>query len=238
MNKNIGILLISTWKYNKFIDEVVAGIRKYFFPNNEVKIYLHTDSDIKHDVNHIINIKHEKWPYVTLKKFHIFHQNKNVYTTDYLISIDVDIIIKDYINTDILHDLIAVYHSNYYMCRGTPETNPASTAFIPNDCNHNYVCGGFFGGKKDCVLDMCSILSANIDVDLNHNFIAKWHDESHLNKYVFDNKDKFKILEPEYMNFSTDRPTQQYLKYHKGQKTYKAKIIALQNSQKAFDKFE
>lgn len=233
---SIGILLISTWKYNKFIDPVISDIKKYLFPDIIKQIYLHTDSTNQHDAT-VIPIKHEPWPYIALKKFHTFAKHSDIYSTEYVLSMDIDVLIKDFIESDILNDLIAVYHSGFYKQRGTPETRPNSTAFIDENKEHNYVAGGFIGGKKNLFIHMCNEIKKNIDIDLDNNIIAKWHDESHFNKYVNENINQFTLLEPEYMSFGSDYTSKSYLAYYGGKKRYKSKIVALQNSQKGFDKF-
>ena len=41
-----------------------------------------------------------------------------------------------------------------------------------------------FGGKTIDFLKMSDLLEKNIDIDEKNNYIAIWHDESHLNKYI------------------------------------------------------
>jgi histo-blood group ABO system transferase len=237
MKSSVGILLISTWKYNKFIDSTIEAIRKYFFKNSNIKIYLHTDSLSSHDADHTIIIEHKPWPLVTLYRYETFVKNQDLYSNDYLFTFDVDILIKNYIDEKILKDFVVVYHSGYYRQRGTPETNPKSTAYIRSDEKLEYVAGGFLGGTKNNFLSACETLYYNIKKDLDNNIIAKWHDESHLNRYVIDNQDIVTYLEPEYMSFGSENTSKSYLSYYNNTKKYKAKIIALQNSQKGFDKF-
>ena len=44
---------------------------------------------------------------------------------------------------------------------------------------------------------MAECIKKNIDIDLNNNIIAVWHDESHLNRYFIDNKPEIE-LSPSY----------------------------------------
>ena len=41
----------------------------------------------------------------------------------------------------------------------------------------------FFGGTKGCMLNMFQFISNQIDIDYSRGLIAKWHDESHSNKF-------------------------------------------------------
>lgn len=224
---SIGILLISTWKYNKFIDPLVSDIKKYLFSKSKVKIYLHTDSTLPHNVDNILYIEHRPWPMITLNRFDTFYSFRETYNTDYLFYIDIDTRIVDYIDEDILSDFVVVKHYKYNG-RGTPETNPRSLAFIDPKDNSVYVAGGFFGGSKERFINVSKELSNNINTDLNNNIIAKWHDESHLNRYYNDKQDSIKILPPEYL----------YLPSNTKYKFSDPKIIPYSDKDKGFNKFE
>ncbi len=66
---------------------------------------------------------------------------------------------------------------------GTWETNEISTAFV-QPINHTiYVHGEFWGGPTAEVLAMTQESSKSIKVDLDKDYVAIWHDESHLNNY-------------------------------------------------------
>lgn len=71
------------------------------------------------------------------------------------------------------------------------ENNKESAAYVPLLKRITYVQGGFWFGKKNTVAEMCRILSSNVESDLNLNYIAKWHDESHLNWYASNYPKKF-----------------------------------------------
>lgn len=219
---SIGILLISTWKYNKFIDDTIAGIRKYFFPNSIVKIFLHTDSTSDHDADVIIPIQHQPWPLITLKRYELFCCHQNKYNVNYLIYLDIDSIILGEISESILHNFFVVQHWVFMGGRGTPETNPQSKAFVNANENISYVAGGLVGGEREYFLRASKTISNNIQQDLNNNIIAIWHDESHLNRYVIDNP-------------STTIIDQSYMSKHR---SCNPKIIPYYDWEKGFNKFE
>jgi hypothetical protein len=66
---------------------------------------------------------------------------------------------------------------------GSWENDKASTAFVPRKIRRTYVCGGTWMGFRPSFLKMVSECSSAVDIDLEQGFIAKWHDESHLNKW-------------------------------------------------------
>jgi hypothetical protein len=79
---------------------------------------------------------------------------------------------------------------------GTWERNVHSTAYVDRSKRQKYVCGGCWFGKKSRVLEMAESLRDNIQKDLQSTFIAKFHDESHLNAYA--SREGVKILTPEF----------------------------------------
>jgi len=82
---------------------------------------------------------------------------------------------------------------------GDWESNKVSTAYVRPDKRFRYVHGAIWGGYKEAFYKMCSELAVNVDADLNINFIAKWHDESHLNWFTSENKVTY--LNTKFSNF-------------------------------------
>jgi hypothetical protein len=84
------------------------------------------------------------------------------------------------------------------MAIGSIESRPESQAFIDKNIYSNknikYICGGFNGGLTQYYLNMAHELKKIIEIDDNNNIIAKWHDESFINKYYTNNISLFKIL--------------------------------------------
>lgn len=79
---------------------------------------------------------------------------------------------------------------------GSWETRKDSTAYVPRAMRDSYVCGGFWFGPSSTVNQLSRELNAAVNIDLENNIIAKWHDESQINCWITQNK--FKLLVPEY----------------------------------------
>ena len=200
--------IIATGKYIDFLDALVESANRNFFPDDDIFFILHTDhTDIKYPENFIINrIDFEPWPNPTLKRFHYFlMKEKEISGCDFSFYVDVDSLFVNLIDIDLekIEGIIPTLHPGYYGKVGTPERNPNSTAYLPPEARNNYICGGFFGGNSKSFLSMCNTIRENIDTDLRNGIIARWHDESHLNHYLFHNPPKnilgnhFAISEPE-----------------------------------------
>lgn len=91
---------------------------------------------------------------------------------------------------------------------GSWETDKESTANVPRRYRRNYVCGGTWFGKRISFLKMVSELSQNVAIDLKHDRIAIWHDESHLNSWASQNSHF--TIDPE-LCFVSDYPQLQGL---------------------------
>jgi hypothetical protein len=79
---------------------------------------------------------------------------------------------------------------------GTWELRRQSRAFVGREARKIYVCGGTWMGKRDQFLKMVRSCSENVDEDLGRGLVAKWHDESHLNKWLSENNAT--VLTPSY----------------------------------------
>jgi hypothetical protein len=201
----ICINLISTNKYTYFLENICKSIEDFFFPEDDVSVIVHTNKDITRNIENIKKIKvfineitHEDWPMTTLKRFHYFLKSKDILeSNDWCFYIDVDSLFIKKIGKEILPDsgMIGTIHP----CQiggGTPDRNPLSKAYIPYGSGNRYFCGGFFGGISKDFIKMSETISSNIDEDFSKNIIALWHDESHLNKYFYENPPKIYLENP------------------------------------------
>lgn len=67
---------------------------------------------------------------------------------------------------------------------GAWETNKDSQAYVSRKKRKIYVHGALFSGYRNTFFSMCDLLKTRITLDLSRKYIAKWHDESHLNWYL------------------------------------------------------
>jgi histo-blood group ABO system transferase len=206
----VGLLIIATNKYSQFIEPLIKGADDLFLTNQEVTYFIFTNQKIEINTKRqvqIIETEHKEWPWMTLGRYKIFSDSADVLSTmDYLYYCDADMRFEGEVGDEILSDLVATQHHGYYMQRGTPETNPLSLACVYPNENMQYFAGGFNGGKSQNYLEMAKILSENIEKDYLKGIIAVWHDESHLNRYVIDNKPT-KILDPGYCFYENSNDT-------------------------------
>lgn len=199
---NIGLLLIATNRYYEYALDLIQSADTYFLPQHNVSYFLFTNREFPANLTNrkivCTPIEHKPWPWMTLGRYHIFSQYKQIFKDmNYLFYCDADMRFVGDVGEEILSDLVATQHPGYCGTRGTPETNIASLAYIPPDQPMQYFAGGFNGGSVDHYLSMAQKLSTNIDKDYHNHIIAIWHDESHMNKYFAYNAPT-KILSPSY----------------------------------------
>jgi hypothetical protein len=200
----IAILTIATNNYKDFLNPLIESIQDKFLPLNKKDIFVFADKDTVSDKysNVIFNqIQHEPWPFITLKRFHYFEKVlKDLTNYDMVIYFDCDLEVIQNINEFPVCDLFGVMHPGIYAYgkMWDIETNPKSTAYILPENEGIYHQGCFWGGSSNEVCKMISELKNNTQIDLDNNIVAKWHDESHLNYYLFDNKDKVVTISSSY----------------------------------------
>ncbi len=203
--KVVSINVIATNKYINFLPDLVKSIDDFLFKNSHILVIVHTNSSIEgidspsRRIKILKNeIEHEPWPYTTLKRFHYFNKAKSlIERSDYSFYIDADSLFIGEIQEEFLPEwgMIGTIHPCLFSGNGTPERNSQSKAFISPSENNRYFCGGFFGGDSKSFLEMSEKIFLNIEDDLSRNIIAVWHDESHINRFFFDNSPCI-ILEP------------------------------------------
>lgn len=198
----IGLLIIATNKYSRFLDNLITSADEFFLKGFDVTYFIYTDQnnlnlETQRNVK-IIPIKHRPWPWMTLGRYKIFNDSKlKLMEMDYLFYCDADMKFVGSIEREILSARVATQHPGYVGKRGTPETRSESLACVYPHENMQYFAGGFNGGAKSEFLKMSRKLSYNIQIDNDNDIIAVWHDESHMNRYFIDNPPT-KILDPGY----------------------------------------
>jgi histo-blood group ABO system transferase len=197
---NVGLLVVSTGKYKTFLNNLFKSADQFFLKGHNVTYYLFTDElqDIEFNRPVIQTIiEHKPWPYPTLLRYKHFSNNESIFNDiDYVYYVDSDMIFENIVGDEIFDDVVSVAHPWFIGNRGTPEDSKESLAYIPNQVNFQYTAGAFFGGKKECMMNMFSFISRQIDIDYSRGIIAKWHDESHSNKFFILYSTK--MLSPEY----------------------------------------
>lgn len=189
----ICILNIATNKYIQFVEQLLDSVEENFLNGHDISALVFTNHEILEasDNVKISQIEHEPWPIPTLKRYHYFLKEKEYISQfDYCFYMDVDMRIVDKVGDEILGDLVATQHPGFWHKdpkEFTYERRPQSTAYIPEGEGKMYYAGGFNGGKPEHFLKMAESIVNNIEEDFKNNLIAVWHDESHMNKYLFEN---------------------------------------------------
>lgn len=198
------VMNIATNRYVEFLDNLYSGIRKNFLKNHSVQFLLFTDNqDLSYpNDTKICYIEHKPFPESTLKRYNYFMREKDyIESFDYVFYSDVDMSFISPIGDDILGDLCLTKHILSYQTRNnsewTYERNPKSKAYVPLGEGENYYAGGFNGGSAKEFIKMSETISKNVSIDESNGIVAKWHDESHLNRYAIDNPPS-NILELQY----------------------------------------
>ncbi len=203
--KKIGILLISTNKYSKFIQPLIDSIERYFLTNHKVSVHLFTDTLTgtgKIPVYRYI-IPSYKFPQATLYRYKIFSKYRDWLTEDYLFYIDIDSLIISPVTDEILnpYGLTAVHHPGFYTSKGwgSPSVDERSLAYLPQEKRKYYPCGGMQGGTSVSYKVAIMTLADRIEEDERNNVMAQWHDESHWARYVNEYDGPITALDPSFM---------------------------------------
>lgn len=198
--KRITALLVATGKYRSFVQDVLSGLQRHAFRGHDLDVLLFTDdTDAFHDIDGLrpVYIPRKGFPGDTLYRFHYFlKEEAYLRTRDFVFYVDVDSWIVADIGEDVipphggitavrhLHQLTSEWSS---VQKGSPETDPASAAYInPQEVMHGYYAGGFQGGTANEFMDAAKTIAAAIDTDDANGIMAKWHDESHWNRYLHE----------------------------------------------------
>lgn len=205
------MLYICTGAYNVFWPDFYPNFERYFLPECDKTYFVFTDADaIAHEEQpnvRRIPWQARPWPQSTMARFDAFlSQEEALKNFDWLIFINANQQCRQTVPADmVLPDpasgqaLFVVPDLPY--CGRDPiflpyERRPRSRAAIPYNCGQCYVEGGLNGGTPAAFLDLSRELKARMDADLADGIIARCHDESHLNRLVAEQPQRFRFDDP------------------------------------------
>lgn len=210
-NYKIGLMFIAVnpnyWTYAK---QVIDGVRQFFAPGHDTEVMLFTDMQNwpeAKDVNFgatVFPVESMEWPYPTLMRYHFFlKEEEYLKKFDYLFYLDLDTRVVGIVGDEIFGEGLTVAPHPGYATRqqlwAPLEANPNSAAYINQpgrlvEMNGKplfapfYCAGGFQGGRTEAFIPAMKAMQESINKDLDTGYIARWNDESHWNKYIFDHQ--------------------------------------------------
>lgn len=244
--KKVGLMFVCVNQpYWQYIEPVVNDAREKFLPGHDVEIMVWSDLPNYPEGKGVdfgttmFPVESVGWPYPTLMRYHMFlEQEEYLKKFDYLFYLDLDMRVVNIVGDEILGDgLTAAQHPMYALRQEfwyPYEPNPESSAHIkmPGRIVEKdgkpifeplYAAGGLQGGTTETFIPAMKEMKKTIDQDFNKNYIARWNDESHWNRYLFDHPPAV-VLSPSYVY--PDSMINEYYKKLWG-RDYPPKIITL-----------
>ena len=169
----IGLLVVATNKYIRFIDPLLDSADKYFCPGHKVTYFVFTDKYVTPRNNLVVtHQEHRVWPYATLLRSQTYLENKHLFDDmDYLFACDADMLFLSPVGDEILAERVATQHPYFLAQRGTYETSNKSTAYIAPHEGSCYFAGGFYGGTRDVFMHMMKTVVARTKPSARYNKI-------------------------------------------------------------------
>ena len=205
---NIKIFTLSTNNYKNFNETFLNSFNNLFLPESKKEFIIFTDETDNKIFNNFnvrpFHINHESWPMITLKRYDSISRILNlVGDEDLCLFADIDLEIVNTINYFPVKKYFGVHHPGNFLVNNLSslEDNKNSTAFVDKNTlpkEYNYIQGCLWGGIGKNFINMVLNLKENTEKDFANNIVAKWHDESHLNRFCISNFKDFNIFSSSY----------------------------------------
>ncbi|NXK00316.1 BGAT1 transferase, partial [Corythaixoides concolor] len=207
-----GVVTFALKTYWFFIEGFMSSANKYFLAGHQVNFYLFTDNPehVSHlqmaPENQLFVIpvwNHSQWQDISISHMGIisrYIRSQFQYEVDYLYSIDINVQLFEHIGVEIIDTLVGTISSWQYTTRRESksyETRIESQAAIPKGEGDFYYTSGFYGGSVAEVYKLTRACFKGVMKDRENGIEARWHDESHLNRYLLYYKPT-RLLSPEY----------------------------------------
>lgn len=191
----VAILYICTGKYNQFFEGFYESAERFFLKGvADIEYFVFTDnmSLINSPKVHLYKRECKGFPMDSLFRFDMFLSVKEeIQVFDYCFFFNANMLIVEPIGLEFLpkkSSFEAVLSPGYYnkpAWRYPYERRKASTAYIgPYQKPYRYYMGSLNGGTSEAFIKFAETCSYRTHLDYDNGIIAKFHDESHLNKYM------------------------------------------------------
>ena len=208
MFNSVKIFTLSTNNYKDFNESFLTSFNNLLLPSFSKEFFIFTDF-VENPLYKNFNVKpfyinHESWPMITLKRYHcmnlILDQIKD---NDLCIFADIDLEVVKPIESLNINNFFGVEHPGNTLVnnKDSLEDNTQSLAFVDKynlPSNYKYIQGCLWGGVGKDFINMIITLKENTEKDFISGIVAKWHDESHLNRFCVSNINNFNILSSSY----------------------------------------
>ena len=184
---NVAFLVIATGQsYISYATGLIESMREHLTFDPQIIAFTDNVQPLQ-KLARTFYIDNLGYPKQTLMRYHTILSKEHLLTKyDQLFYVDADMLFVGDVDAEEITSagITAVLHPGYFEknTKGDCETRPESTAFC--DDNKHYYAGGFQGGKTSAYLQAAKEIAAAIDLDTKNGITAKWHDESHWNKYL------------------------------------------------------
>lgn len=207
----IGIIYLATGAYNKFWKDFYCTCEQYFCVDAEKEYELFTDSPESIGCGpsanvHVRQIEDLGWIVNTsYKSEYICSIREELEEYDYVFYINSNFlftipIYAEEVLPDASNDYLTALSFDHYLqvdVRNYPyDRQPDCLAYIPIGQGKRYFQGGFYGGRTREMLLLSDWCRKAIAQDFNKKIVARFHDESYINRYMLDKNPK--VLNDEY----------------------------------------
>jgi len=190
----IAILYVALGRYELFWPEFIASSRRFFCPDAERHWYVFTDSAAIQPAPDLTLLHQDflGWPFSSLYRYHMFRRVRDALARfDRVVFFNANAAIltpitpAEFFGEDAAIELVAGRHPGCHQPSGFVypyEGRADSRAYVAH--GRDYFQGCINAGRGDAFATLVDDLSASIDCDLERGLVARWHDESHWNRYV------------------------------------------------------
>ncbi|XP_045884469.1 alpha-1,3-galactosyltransferase 2-like [Micropterus dolomieu] len=208
---SVALTVFAVGRYlDAYLKTFLNSSEHHFMLGLPVTYYVFTDTPQKvPDINlapqrsiKVVKVaKHSRWQDISMMRMKTI---SDVIESDirhhctHVFCFDVDQVFTGRFGTEALGDSVALLHAHYYHLPKTLFTydrNPRSKAYM--ETGDFYYHAAVFGGSWKRVKALTEACYQGIMEDKLKGVEALWHDESHLNKYLWLHKPS-RVLSPEY----------------------------------------
>lgn len=208
---SIALTVFAVGRYlDAYLETFLKSSERHFMSGLPVSYYVFTDTpekvpNIKIGPQRSLKVikvkKHSRWQDISMMRMKsisdviesdIRHHSTHVFC------FDVDQEFTGRFGSEALGESVALLHAYFYHLPKNwhgYDHNPKSKAFM--ESGDFYYHAAIFGGTWKSIKALTEFCYKNIMEDKQNNVEARWHDESHLNKYLWLHKPT-RILSPEY----------------------------------------